>query len=72
MFIKLRDVREERGLSIRELERSSGVDRSVISRIENEDSNPRLRTVCRIAHALGVTLNDIVEYTDECMDEEGG
>lgn len=71
MFIKLRDVRQQKGLSIRELEKLSGVDRSVISRIENEDSNPRLRTMCKIARALRVTLDNIVEYTEECINEEG-
>jgi len=71
MFIKLRDVRIEKGISIRELEQKSGVDRSTISRIENEQAIPSVLTLCKLAYALNVTLDDLVEYTDYCEKEKG-
>lgn len=71
MFIKLRDVRIEKGISIRKLEQKSGVDRSTISRIENEQAIPSVLTLCKLAYALNVTLNDLVEYTEECEKEKG-
>ncbi len=71
MFIKLRDVRIEKGISIRELEQKSGVDRSTISRIENEQAIPSVLTLCKLAYALNVTLDDLVEYTEYCEKEKG-
>jgi DNA-binding phage protein len=53
----LKAKREERGVSLAELQRLSGIDRARLSRLESDPSaNPTIATLDRIAHALGVEL----------------
>lgn len=50
----LKSARESKGLSLSDLERATGIDRSAISRIENsENGNPTINTLSRYARALG-------------------
>ncbi len=59
--------RELKGITIRELERLSGVNNASISLIENgRVRDPGFRTVVRIAGALGLSLKRLAE-TDETM-----
>ncbi len=53
-------LRGERGLSQAELAREIGVAQPRIAEIEAGRSNPRLRTLARIAHALGVGLTELL------------
>lgn len=53
-------LRRERGLTHEELAHALGVSQSAIGRLEAGDSNPRLITLSRIAHALGVTLSELL------------
>ena len=48
--------REERSLSQQGLADLTGIDRSDISRIENGNANPSLKTMKRIASGLGKRL----------------
>lgn len=53
----LKAKRQERGLSLTELQRRSGIDRARLSRLESDSTaNPTIETLDRIAHALGVEL----------------
>jgi len=53
----LKANRQERGLSLTELQRLSGIDRARLSRLEsNPDANPTIETLSRIASALGVEI----------------
>ena len=61
MKINLRKLRQEKNLSIHELERLSGVDKSTISRIENNEMIPTILILCRLCNALHVTLDEIVD-----------
>lgn len=60
---KLVRLRRERGLSQRALAQALGVSQPVIAKLESgEQSNLELRTLVRLAHALGAELRiDIVE-----------
>ena len=51
---KLKELREERALSMRELSAASGITTQTIYRIEHGQSNVRPRTVRKLAEALGV------------------
>ncbi|MGA3326082.1 MAG: helix-turn-helix transcriptional regulator [Terriglobia bacterium] len=53
---RLRALREEKGLSQGDIEKSTGVLRCYISRIENGHTIPSLETLERFAHALDVPL----------------
>jgi ribosome-binding protein aMBF1 (putative translation factor) len=50
----LKREREQRGLSIRDVAERSGLDRAVVSRLENgKQDNPTLATLMRYAAAVG-------------------
>jgi len=53
---RLRSLREEKGLSQGDIEKSTGVLRCYISRIENGHTIPSLETLERFAAALDVPL----------------
>src|SRR5579862_10059659 len=53
---RLRDLREEKGLSQGDVEKSTGLLRCYISRIENGHTVPSLETLERFAAALDVPL----------------
>jgi DNA-binding phage protein len=53
----LKRERESRGLSLATISRRSGVDKSNLSKLENDPyPNPTLDTLIRIADAIGVRL----------------
>ena len=58
----LKQERETRGLSLGEVARRTGIDKSRLSKLENDvRSNPTLGTLTRIAEAIGVRLAIQVE-----------
>ena len=56
----LRELREQRGLSMTELAAQAGLSRAMISFIEHELRNPTLDTLLRVAAVLKVDLADII------------
>jgi len=53
-FAALKALREQQGLSITDLAEQTGMDRAMISRLENGQlDNPTIATVTRYAKALG-------------------
>ena len=56
---KLRDLRKSRGLSQLDIEISSGVNRTEISKIENGLKNIEFITIVKLAIALDVELSDL-------------
>ena len=53
---RLREKRQETGISIRELARRTGFTASFISQVENEKANVSLDSLRRIADSLGVQI----------------
>jgi transcriptional regulator with XRE-family HTH domain len=56
---KLREMREERGLSIRALARQSGLSANALSMIERGRSSPSVSTLYKVADALNVPITDL-------------
>ena len=50
-------IRKEKGLSQTELAEKSGNRQQVISRIENKENSPTLKTVCSILNALDYEIH---------------
>ena len=65
MKIYIEKVRLEKGLSLSELARKSGVSKSHISNIESELKYPTLPTLCKIANALGVPASELFSCDNE-------
>lgn len=54
----LKQQREARGMSLGDVADRSGIDKSRLSKLENEpQANPTLTTLTRIAEAIGVRLS---------------
>ncbi len=58
---RIRQLRLARGWSLERLSTASGVSRSMLSQIERNRANPTLNVTLRIAHALSVSLGEMVE-----------
>lgn len=57
----IRHLRNQKGLSLRELARRAGVDHSNLGKIERgTGSSPTLDTLEKIAKALNVTLSEML------------
>ena len=54
-------MRSRRGMTQAQLAEAIGVAQPRIAEVERGDANPRLITISRIAHALGVTLAELLE-----------
>lgn len=50
-------LREEQGISQKELAKKIGTKQSAISRLENDDYNPSVELLDKVAHALGKKLD---------------
>jgi transcriptional regulator with XRE-family HTH domain len=53
---RLRELREQRNLTLRELEHLSGVSKDAISEIERGLRHPRTSTLRKLAEGLGVSV----------------
>ena len=65
MKIYLKEIRLEQKLTLKQLERLSGVSDTHISDIENKRTIPTICTLCRLAKALQVPVTDLFSCDDE-------
>jgi transcriptional regulator with XRE-family HTH domain len=56
---RLREEREKRGISLRELARRVGVSPSLVSQIELDRVNPSVSTLYSLVTELGMTMSDV-------------
>ncbi len=56
---KMKQIRYEKNLSLRGLEKICGISKTHLSRIENGKTDPTLSTMCIIARGLEVNIWDI-------------
>jgi len=65
---KIKEIRKYKGISQVELARKVGVDRSYVSKIENntDNSSITLHTFLKIMNALEVSPYEIFEFCDNC------
>ncbi len=66
--LRLKEYREEAGNTQRELARLSGVSQGYISDLEAGKKDPRLTQAAKLARALGVLVDDLLE-SDEIGNE---
>jgi transcriptional regulator with XRE-family HTH domain len=60
-MLRIRQLRERKGVSLRELARRAGVGVATLSRIESGEANPRMNTLLQLADALGVFVGHLFE-----------
>ena len=56
---KMREARQQKGLSQTELAKLIGVSRQTVNMIENGDYNPTIALCLKLCKALDKTLNDL-------------
>ncbi len=56
---KLRELREARGLSVRGLAREAGISTETVFSVEHGRRQPSMRTLGKLAQALGVEATDL-------------
>jgi transcriptional regulator with XRE-family HTH domain len=66
----IRSLRQRSGLSQRQLALRMGVPRTYVSKIENEKATPTLSSLARLAHALEVTVPDLLRECGPSREEE--
>jgi len=68
---KLAKLRAERGFTIAKLSRISGVSWPTISAIEHGQRKAQLATLGKIAHALDIEIEELLEFHDTGAAERG-
>ena len=63
--LKMKQIREEKKITQKEISDATGVTIPFLSRVENGDKIPTLALAYSIAKYLGVTLNDLVGEEEE-------
>jgi transcriptional regulator with XRE-family HTH domain len=58
-------LRKAYNLSLSELSEHSGVAKSIISQIERNETNPTLATIWRLAQALDVSIERVLQVADD-------
>ena len=59
-MLRLREIRERRGVSLRALKQVSGVAVSSLARFEAGQGDPQLSTLRKLAKALHVTVAELI------------
>ena len=57
--ILIRKIREEKGISINQLSKMTGISKGHLSRIENQETMPTILTIERIVIALKVDSKEL-------------
>ncbi|MED4971387.1 helix-turn-helix domain-containing protein [Parageobacillus toebii] len=60
-MIKIKQLRQIKGMSQMELSAAASVSQSLISDIENGRVSPTLRVLHKLADALGVPINELLK-----------
>ena len=58
-------LRKAYNLSLSDLSEQSGVAKSIISQIERNETNPTLATIWRLAHALDVSIDKVLQGNED-------
>lgn len=59
-MLRLRELRERKGVSLRALKQTSGVAVSSLARFEAGQGDPQLSTLRKLAKALNVTVAELI------------
>jgi transcriptional regulator with XRE-family HTH domain len=62
--LHLKELRNRKGLSLRNLEATSGIDFSTINKIENGIRNPSLTVLFSLAEGLDINIAELVTFPE--------
>jgi len=61
LALNLKRIRAEKGISQGDIVKATGIDKALISNIENGKTNPTLGTIAKIAKAVGVPIEELMK-----------
>lgn len=61
-YLLIKEVRLSKNLSQMELAKKSGISQSYLSELESNKKSPTLRLLCKIAEALNVQPEELVNF----------
>lgn len=64
---RIRELREARGLSTNKLSNMAGLSQSYVRKLEKGESKPTVESLELVCHALGITFEDFIIYTDKSI-----
>lgn len=64
---RIREIRERRGISQRELGNLLGVRQQTIGQLENNKTSPKIKTLERVATALNVPVSAFIDELSEAQ-----
>ena len=67
----LKKIREEKGLTQKELAKLSKISERQIISIENNSANPRYSTICKLVQALHTKVEEIFPLSQRQLTGEG-
>lgn len=67
--LRIRDLRLKKGLEQGELAAILNKDKQFVNRYEKQGANPSAYILNQIAIALGITLNDLIDFSEVSDDE---
>ena len=60
----INQIRTDKGMTQQEVAELAGISQAYLSQIENDVRSMDVKTADKIANALGVTLNDLIDGRD--------
>ena len=57
----LKRIRTGKGISQGDIVKATGIDKALISNVENGKTNPTLGTIAKLAKAIGVSVGDLMK-----------
>jgi len=64
--LKVKEIAEQKGFSMGKLSTEADMDRNTVKKLYNDGRySPTIDTLHRVAKALGVTVADLIEETDD-------
>lgn len=63
--ILLKEIRTKKNISLRKLENMTGISKSHLNYIENNEKEPTISILVRIALALDVDINELIKIERE-------
>lgn len=61
VIILLKEIREEKQISLEQLSKLSGISKSHLNYIERQEKEPTLTILIKIAKALNIDIKDLYE-----------
>lgn len=64
--LRVKEVLNEKGVSIGKLSRGADIPINLVRRMVNDPSyNPRGETLAKAAHYLGVSVDELIHFTED-------